>query len=1353
MPLQSASANLLADNPNSNVTVSQSTLSGGKDMVMVADHDVNLTNNQLAGEQLRSSAGNNITLTQNKDNKLNQAIYLKADNQLNIDTNNTLLQANTIEALANDLTVDKSQLTTTQALNLTAKNAATIARASQITSTNNDVNMTALGGNLTVTGANITAGKNIGAAAQKDLVLTVQDWQNQAPMVQTKLTSKGNTTLLAQTGDIQATAIQATAKDSLTLQAGNGINIKAIQDSAVKPNGQDYTNLATTLQGGRVALSSAKADINAQQTSIKATADNPQAVNILTKANNILDKVTITTAGSTNIVSDKNTSLNNSQVTSNRHVILKADGALTSNANIKADGIVSINSIATQNLAGSNLTGGAINLASGMGINVTNATLAATGSSNTDNIKTLGDSNGDVSIVNGRYLITDKKTGKTTEKINTTPRNFTLDKSTNLSVKNDLTINTTGKLTLAGKSGTQGLGSEQKVNLMAGGDINLTGGSVDIQGANISSQVSSKIEKLDFLGRKKIKTINTPSNAINITATQGNVTIEALKNTFKNKVSQAKLNEAQFRVNKQKSLVEDLTKQLENSPIYKEKKLITAELEKVVGLLKLGLTNQMGRFGVLKQRLDALTKQEGYFLVVQLETQIPKEKQTLNQLNQILEISKKPADGAEHSIANLTAGKDINIIAKQGILLEGTNLTSSNGGMTIYAAGNLPAEVTTKAPLKEGESWAATTPVQVNRNSIVITSLADTYQYGPVGDANSSYHQLVTNPTLTAKKDIQIVSEGKISTNLDTKPTIVPTGKLLLDDKLEVYDNTAIKFNPQTEMLSGTDLKIVKVPTGSTFVNNAMILNGVDINSQQGNVVIHNKTGDIRLEAAQEAFLDNSRHSYTKGKWWKKKKITETKHSQISDAIVTDITGNNINIKADGSIYAFGTQMATNNQQGNLDVSAGKKLYLYTVDSVNEQNVDVKKKSTFLGIKYSDSHTNDTRNETVELPAKLVANKIITQSGQNTYLKGTQFEYLSDVTVQAGVGKYADPNAQVIFDNAVKQIQTSTTKESNNTLWMVKEGEGGTTTTAALPSFVGPTKPQIIAPGGLVVMVGKDADKTGTVTDKRPLATVAVELSKQPGFEYLADITKREDVDWKQVKLIQDKWEYRQEGLTPAAAALIALAVSIATSGAGTASMLGVAQGSAAHAAFISLTSKASVTLINNKGDVAKTLKDLGTSATVKELAFAAVTAGVSAKLDQTVLKGFNTDSLNDRFIRGIVNGTSNALVDSAVNGTSLEEALKRSLRASIVDAGTGYVFTEYVKDLDSDALVDNIAHKLAAGLVGCASAGLKKQSCEAGALGAAVGEMVGDYLTESPKLYLQDGLEILCTRQKNKKV
>lgn len=59
--------------------------------------------------------------------------------------------------------------------------------------------------------------------------------------------------------------------------------------------------------------------------------------------------------------------------------------------------------------------------------------------------------------------------------------------------------------------------------------------------------------------------------------------------------------------------------------------------------------------------------------------------------------------------------------------------------------------------------------------------------------------------------------------------------------------------------------------------------------------------------------------------------------------------------------------------------------------------------------------------------------------------------------------------------------------------------------------------------------------------------------------------------------------------------------------------------------------------------------------------------------------------------------------------------------------------FSSFVKDFDSNDFADNLAHKLVAAGVGCVSASAKKQSCDAGALGAAVGEMLGDYLVDDP--------------------
>jgi filamentous hemagglutinin len=93
---------------------------------------------------------------------------------------------------------------------------------------------------------------------------------------------------------------------------------------------------------------------------------------------------------------------------------------------------------------------------------------------------------------------------------------------------------------------------------------------------------------------------------------------------------------------------------------------------------------------------------------------------------------------------------------------------------------------------------------------------------------------------------------------------------------------------------------------------------------------------------------------------------------------------------------------------------------------------------------------------------------------------------------------------------------------------------------------------------------------------------------------------------------------YKQEGLTSAGAALIGFAVAVATGGAG-AGLLGTTGAistAATNAAYTSLVTQASISFINNKGDLGKTLSDLGSSHTVKNMIIAAGVAGVTTYTD-----------------------------------------------------------------------------------------------------------------------------------------
>ena len=90
----------------------------------------------------------------------------------------------------------------------------------------------------------------------------------------------------------------------------------------------------------------------------------------------------------------------------------------------------------------------------------------------------------------------------------------------------------------------------------------------------------------------------------------------------------------------------------------------------------------------------------------------------------------------------------------------------------------------------------------------------------------------------------------------------------------------------------------------------------------------------------------------------------------------------------------------------------------------------------------------------------------------------------------------------------------------------------------ALPSFAGGGTFSV--PGGISVQI-PDGELKGQIQS----------LSAQPGMGYLNDLVARKDVNWQAVQLAHDQWSYSQSGLTPAGAALLAVAVTWAAGGMG----------------------------------------------------------------------------------------------------------------------------------------------------------------------------------------------------------
>ncbi|MCV6684334.1 S-layer family protein [Neisseria meningitidis] len=500
--------------------------------------------------------------------------------------------------------------------------------------------------------------------------------------------------------------------------------------------------------------------------------------------------------------------------------------------------------------------------------------------------------------------------------------------------------------------------------------------------------------------------------------------------------------------------------------------------------------------------------------------------------------------------------------------------------------------------------------------------------------------------------------------------------------------------------------------------NSRILLSTTDISSENGKIKLQSY-GDQFYYAGQGELYTFDKRSYKTGKWYKLKHVTEIKEHKNAKADPVSLSASQgIEIKSGGNIGAHATLFDA--PRGSVKIEAGRGLVLYAVEDLNYDKLDTRTKRKFIGITYDKVHDTTTHTMKTALPSRVVAESANLQSGWDAKLQGTQFETtLGGAAIRAGVGDQARADAKIILEGIKSSVRTETVSSSKSALWQKQAGRGSNIETLQLPSFTGSVAPVLSAPGGYIVDIPKGN-----------LKTEIEKLAKQPEYAYLKQLQTAKNVDWKQVQLVYDKWDYKAEGLTGAGAAIIALAVAAATGGVG-AGLIGAAQGTTsaaiANAAFTSLATQASISLVNNKGNVGKTLKELGRSRTVKNLVVAAATAGVADKIGASALNNVSDKQWINNLTVNLANAGSAALINTAVNGGSLKDNLEANILAALVNTAHGEAASK-IKGLDQHY----VAHKIAHAVAGCAAAAANKGKCQDGAIGAAVGEIVGEALVKN---------------------
>ncbi|MEQ1402955.1 DUF637 domain-containing protein [Acinetobacter baumannii] len=1324
------SINLQANSANTQnlIDLQGGTIYAGKDLNLYSSGDLNLKN---LGFSLENAATRvkNIKAYSGRDLVWNNAdkalplitgmVQLDAANNLTV-TAKEISNKDSIQLHANQITIN-SALTSQKNIDVSSEIADLV--LSQALKAQGDINLTALAGGVTANSLKATssAGK-ISILANKNLNLNSTQTSKAMPSAdkdelttdQTVISGlKGVTLGSIGDGTVNLQSVQVNANQGdILVSSNNGINLKANTDVVVTGDTGRFKTINNVLKGQTVSIENSKSDIKIQNTDLSSTVGK-LAINSRAGMSTIIDSV-LTSKGNTELYAKDLLTLQGVNATSDQHLAVSSGRTVYSNAeytpatkwiadkvtNLTSKGVTSVTATGNQVLQNTNLTGGAVLLeAGGFITGQTGLNLNAVGSDLLKNDTKLNSLNGDLTIQTNSNLTID-------------PKAYSLKAVGDIEL-----VSKAGTLTLKGYGGTAGNGSEQVVKLdTANGGINLEGAKVDIQGSQLTAQ-------------KDIK----------IVSSKDDVLIDGVKNSLINRKKQEKLNEANnFKKNITDSLAllksqqfftdydnmvtayEDYTSSnydyslymkhynlyndfISKYPVRPNPRLLIFGSDKPLFHSIFSEPQRMTRF-------DALYSFEPKY-----------DENYLRSLQAEVDFYNTGINGSEHAEAKLNSKSgNINITSAKGLSISGGNISAQTGQVNLEASGVLAEQY--KSTINNG----ANQPPKTLNASIIIDGHTDFYEKGTEGEGNYSFRTLVSPTIINGDKGVNISTVGK------TKE-----------------DN--------------------------------LVLQATGITSKNGEVKIESNKS-ILFDAAIEQSYDLTTTTEKKKSWGglKKKYITTVSESNDTNAASVDISAKNISIETKKLDPSVDAKTPDNNidiysgrftaEGGTISIKSGGNLNFYTVEESSSSTVDVTKKTSYsklislLGS--SKTTTNTTRTQISELPANLKADYINTQAVDKTKLVGTEFEYLKGATIETG-GTLELIAAKTSITELLK-------KEKSSLAWQAMQDKGSITETAQLPSFNGPVLPTFKAAGGLSVQVPiseKDANKV-------EIRDAILDLSKQPGNEYLKELVNRKDVDWQKVLLTQKDWDYKQQGLTAAGAAIIVIIITIVTMGTGTAAAAGAAGGTAAsgttvglgasmigsagitttaagaivpstlgamaNAAITSLATQAGVSLINNGGDIGKTLKDLGSKDSVKSLATSIVTAGVLSKiasidqmkaLQETAKSGEFFTNLSGRVGQALVNSTVSASVDTAINGGSLSEKLSASLVAGLSVALQGSLAGEIGENLDlgSKELSDQILHKLAHAAAGCIASSLQEK-CEAGAIGAVVGEMVAGSFDMEPE-------------------
>ncbi|PIH73965.1 hypothetical protein, partial [Pseudomonas syringae] len=675
------------------------------------------------------------------------------------------------------------------------------------------------------------------------------------------------------------------------------------------------------------------------------------------------------------------------------------------------------------------------------------------------------------------------------------------------------------------------------------------------------------------------------------------------------------------------------------------------------------------------------------------------------------------ADGRLGPTGALIAGNDVSLIAGQNLdnvgTLRAANNLSAAAGNDLVNSGLI--EAGNRLDLLAGNDLINKAGGIIAGRDVTLTAIRGDV----INERTVTSHQSAADDA-TWRKDfadsaarIEAANDMSLQAGRDVKNTggVLQAGRdLSFAAGRDVAIDSAQTEDGQTRGVNSSNSSITQL--GST------VSAGRDLTAQAGrdiNVIASSIDAkrDIAMAATENLTLSSAadeQHSYGKSK-----KVTE-QEDHVSQVSADLKAGGSVALQAGQNLAVISSRITAGKE---AYLVAGENLDILAAQDSDYSLYDMKKKGSFGAKKTQRDEVTDVKNIGSEITT---GGDLLLSSGGDQKYQAAKLESGNDLTIESG--------GAVTFEGVKDLHQESHEKSDNNAFWVSSKGKGNTDETLRQSELVAAGEVTIKAVNGLQIDI-KQVDQQ-TVTQ-----SIDAMVKADPQLAWLKDAEKRGDVDWRQVKEIHDSFTYSNSGLGPASQIIIAIimaavvgpmamgavgtstgaAVTAGTMSAGTATFLSAGAGAIAAGA----ATNATVSVINNRGNLGAVVKDVTSSDAIKGYVISGVTAGLTAAYFDG-LTGTHTDIASGKIIgpdlstltgvgqfatnQILQNGTSAILSKALGVGGSGSDALKTALFNTLAAASFNAV-GDYTHGTFADGTPPKIIiHAMVGGLLSKATGG-----------------------------------------------